>query len=69
MRADELSQGGFRDCARNDEAMPIVHHDKSRWQLDSRQARRPAGVPAAGIVAAPLRQNSCRPDTNTLGRR
>ena len=28
--------------ARNDEAVPIVHHDKSRWQLDLRFASGPA---------------------------
>ena len=35
-------RGGLRDRARNDEAVPIVHHDKSRWQLDSRFASGPA---------------------------
>jgi hypothetical protein len=34
--------GGFRNCARNDEAAPIVHHDRYRWQLDSRFASGPA---------------------------
>ena len=37
-----LRGGGFRDCARNDEAVPIVHHDKYRRQLDSRFASGPA---------------------------
>ena len=34
--------------ARNDEAAPIVHHDKERWQLDSRFASGPQASRGAG---------------------
>jgi hypothetical protein len=41
-------RGGLRDCARHDEAVPIVHHDKERRQLDSRFASGPQASRGAG---------------------